>query len=198
MPPATIFCNRCGFASAEDARFCQRCGATFSTAASSAPFVSPPVAAPVAVALSHYAGFWIRVVAAFLDTLLLFSAAFPVRMLLGSAITLIAMDSHFPTYEMLHVRRLARIAMGIAMGWAYKAGFESSLYKVTLGKLAVGVRVTDLEGRRLSLMHATARYFSKIISIMTAGIGYVMAGFDSRKQALHDRIAGTLVTYRCD
>ena len=134
--------------------------------------------------------------ASLLDTLALFAALFPLRMMLGSAITLIGMDRNVPTHEMLHMRQIARIVIGMALSWAYKAGMESSAYQATLGKLAVGVKVTDLEGRRLSLAHASARYFSKIIFSLILGIGYIMAGFDSKKRALHDRIAGTLVTYR--
>jgi len=144
----------------------------------------------------HYGGFWIRVLASLLDTLLLFAASFPVRMLLGSAVTLLGMDTQIPMHELLLARRLIRIAIGIAMQWAYKAGMESSQLQATVGKLATRLKVTDLEGNRLSFAHATGRYFAKFLSTLTLGIGYLMVGFDRQKQGLHDRIAGTLVTYR--
>jgi len=57
----------------------------------------------------------------------------------------------------------------------------------------MGIRVTDLEGRRVSFGRATARHFSKILSGLICDIGYVMAGFTERKQGLHDMIASTLV-----
>ena len=58
------------------------------------------------------------------------------------------------------------------------------------------LKVTDLEGRRLTFARACARFFAKWLSLITLGLGYAMAGFDEQKQALHDRVAGTLVLYR--
>lgn len=150
------------------------------------------------IAMPHYGGFWIRVAAALVDALLLFSAAFPVRLLLGSAVTLFGMDAQMPVHEMLLVRRWVRIAVGIAIAWAYRAGMGSSRYQATLGKMAMRLKVVDLEGKRLYLGHATARYFARYLCLLTFGIGYLMVGFDEQKQGLHDRIAGTLVLYRGD
>ena len=74
---------------------------------------------------------------------------------------------------------------------------ESSERQATFGKAAVSVYVTDDKGQRLSFGHASGRFFSKIISGMIPfGIGYIMAGFTAKKQALHDMIAGTLVMKR--
>jgi uncharacterized RDD family membrane protein YckC len=184
---ASIFCNRCGFPSADDAQFCQRCGATLGVRS------AVPVVPPSQIAMPHYAGFWIRVAAALVDTLLLFTAGFPIRIVVGSVVTLLGTDVQMPVHELLLVRRWVRIAVAIAIGWAYKAGMESSRYQATLGKMAMRLRVTDLEGNRLSLSHATARYFAKYLSLLTLGIGYLMVGFDKQKQGLHDRIAETLV-----
>jgi uncharacterized RDD family membrane protein YckC len=71
---------------------------------------------------------------------------------------------------------------------------ESSPYQGTLGKMALGLIVTDLQGRPLSFARASGRFFGKIITGMIPfGIGYIMAGFTEKKQALHDMIAGCLV-----
>ena len=59
--------------------------------------------------------------------------------------------------------------------------------------MALQLQVTDMDGNRISFMRATGRHFGKIISNMTILIGYIMAGFTERKQALHDIIAGCLV-----
>ena len=134
--------------------------------------------------------------AALIDTFLLLAVIFPVRMLLGSAVVLVGLNANLPNHETMLVRRLIRLAIGIAIAWAYKAGLESSTYQATLGKMAARLRVTDQEGRRISLARATARYFSKYLSAAALGLGYVMVGFDDEKQGLHDRIAGTLVLYR--
>ena len=83
------------------------------------------------------------------------------------------------------------------LGWLYFAGMESSERQATFGKSVVSLRVTDLEGRRLSFKHATGRFFAKIVSgLIPLAIGYIMAGFTEKKQALHDMIAGTLVLQR--
>jgi uncharacterized RDD family membrane protein YckC len=59
--------------------------------------------------------------------------------------------------------------------------------------MALSMKVTDLQGNRISFARATGRHFAKYISAMILLIGYIMAGFTERKQALHDMIAGTLV-----
>jgi uncharacterized RDD family membrane protein YckC len=75
----------------------------------------------------------------------------------------------------------------------YYAIQESSAKQATLGKQALGIVVTDLEGKRIDLVKATIRSFSKYISGLILLIGYIMAAFTEKKQALHDIIAGTLV-----
>ncbi len=83
------------------------------------------------------------------------------------------------------------------VGWLYFAGMESSERQATFGKAAMSLRVTSTEGQRLSFGHASGRYFAKIITgLIPFGIGWVMAGFTAKKQALHDMIAGTLVMKR--
>jgi uncharacterized RDD family membrane protein YckC len=79
------------------------------------------------------------------------------------------------------------------VGWLYFALMESSSHQATLGKMALGIRVTDLQGGRLTFGRATARFFGKIVSGLICYIGFIMAAFTERKQALHDMIAGTLV-----
>jgi len=80
--------------------------------------------------------------------------------------------------------------------WCYYAGLESSPLQATIGKLAVGLYVTDNKGERISFGRATARHFSKIISNIILLLGYCLAGWTSKKQALHDIISGCLVLKR--
>jgi len=77
--------------------------------------------------------------------------------------------------------------------WLYEAFMESSSYQATLGKMIFGMKVTDLNGNRISFGRATGRHFAKWLSAMILGIGYIMVGFTERKQGLHDLLAGTLV-----
>jgi uncharacterized RDD family membrane protein YckC len=81
-------------------------------------------------------------------------------------------------------------------GWLYFAMMESSNKMATLGKMAIGIKVTDLNGNRISFGRATGRYFAKILSGMILMIGYIMAGFTEKKQALHDMIASCLVVMK--
>jgi uncharacterized RDD family membrane protein YckC len=77
--------------------------------------------------------------------------------------------------------------------WLYFAGLESSRRQATLGKLALGIRVTDLAGRRVAFARASGRHFAKVLSSLCLLVGFVMAAFTRRKQTLHDIVAGCLV-----
>jgi uncharacterized RDD family membrane protein YckC len=70
---------------------------------------------------------------------------------------------------------------------------ESSPKQGTLGKMALGIVVTDMDSRRISFGRATGRYFAKILSGLILGIGFLMVAFTEKKQGLHDILAGTLV-----
>jgi len=81
----------------------------------------------------------------------------------------------------------------VILTWLYYTLSESSGSQATLGKKALGLVVTDEAGHRISFGRANGRYFGKIISGLLLCIGYLMAAFTDRKQALHDIMAGTLV-----
>ena len=85
------------------------------------------------------------------------------------------------------------ILISAVLKWLYYALLESSSWQATLGKKALGLEVTDLERRRIGFGRATGRTFAKIISAMILYIGFLMAGFTEKKQALHDMMAGCLV-----
>lgn len=83
--------------------------------------------------------------------------------------------------------------LALMLSWIYYASMESSSWQATLGKKILGLRVTDLAGNRITFARASGRFFGKILSGMILGIGFLMAGFTARKQALHDILAGCLV-----
>jgi uncharacterized RDD family membrane protein YckC len=71
---------------------------------------------------------------------------------------------------------------------------ESSSWQGTLGKRALSIEVTDMAGQRISFGRASGRHFSKLITnLIPFAIGYILAGFTEKKQALHDMIASCLV-----
>jgi uncharacterized RDD family membrane protein YckC len=205
-----MYCSACGAALAEGAAFCSVCGkptgvpsaiqpdlATSTEAALPSAWGSAPVPAMAAKPQQvHYAGFWLRLVALIIDDIILqFVVGIPLVGMIGaerirdlSGLT----DPSELAAAMLPTLFLL-IVVTLAGSWLYFALLESSSWQATPGKKALGLYVTDLEGRRISFGRASIRYFGKIISGLTLGIGYVMAGFTERKQALHDIIAGCLV-----
>lgn len=84
-------------------------------------------------------------------------------------------------------------AICIIVDWLYFALMESSKKQATLGKMIVGIKVTDLTGNKISFGRATCRYFAKILSSLILGFGYIIAAFTEKKQALHDILAGCVV-----
>lgn len=77
--------------------------------------------------------------------------------------------------------------------WLYNALLHASRWQATVGKRAMGVIVTDLEGNRISFGKASLRFLGKLVSTFIFFLGYLPAAFTSRRQALHDMIGGTLV-----
>lgn len=134
-----------------------------------------------------YAGFWKRLIAFLIDWLVLglLLAAFGVLLTGSTAVTGMVEQS----------AGLLELA-GIILPWLYYAGMECSEHQATPGKLALNIRVTDLEGRRIGFLRATVRHFTKILSGMLLLIGYIMIAFTAKRQGLHDLIAGCLVVNR--
>ena len=88
----------------------------------------------------------------------------------------------------------ASAAIAAVAKWLYFAYLESGEKQATWGKQALGIYVTDLAGQRVAFGRATGRFFAKIVTgLIPLGIGFIMAGFTERRQALHDMIASTLV-----
>ena len=239
-----MYCTRCGNALTEGAAFCRTCGqavgprpeaeipADASQVAS--PFDAPPDAAPMGVsiplpasptlssALFPYAGFWLRLVAHFIDSAVL-SIAFGV--IIAIAIASVGWDrirqarpgllvdaanfdqlsgmvqTNFQYRGSLNFLAPAIIGAivsvilaSIVVIWLYYASMESSAKQGTVGKMVLGLSVTDLYGRRISFARASGRFFSKFITgMIPLFIGYIMAGITEKKQALHDILASCLV-----
>ena len=198
-----MFCSRCGQDVPEGTQFCRSCGQEVGVSAA-APQGDPPISAAVNISRPlSYAGFWLRFVAYLIDGLILgipFSiVVFGLFAMLGGFGIMMRHREVDPRAAaavfapMFLVFMLAMIFF-IGLQWLYFAGMESSDRQATFGKSAMSLRVANLEGQRLSFGHATGRFFSKLISgLIPLGIGYIMAGFTEKKQALHDMIAGTLV-----
>lgn len=146
-----------------------------------------------------YAGFWKRFVAYIIDSALLGFVGFIVSLPFLGMLGVGAMSAHDDpdaasgiVMAAIGAYLLILGAMAV-VGWLYFALMESSGPQGTLGKMALGIKVTDMQGNRISFARASGRYFGKIVSSLVLNIGYIMAGFTQQKQALHDMIAGCLV-----
>jgi len=129
---------------------------------------------------TEYGGFGQRFLAVLIDGVILFVACLviriPLRMTLGAILS-----------------GLIMIPIQMLAGIAYEVYFLSSPKQATIGKQAMGLIVTDINGAPIDMGKAALRSVGKIISSLILLLGYIMAAFTERKQALHDIIAGTLV-----
>ena len=158
------------------------------------PYSSAPTQYSAAAPLAgvQYGGFWIRVVAAVIDAVILRVVVAPVGFIFGS-LGMAGMMTGLPHRGLRLFGGGLTFILLLFGSWLYEAFMESSSYQATLGKMIFGMKVTDLNGNRISFERATGRHFAKWLSGMILGIGYIMVAFTERKQGLHDLLAGTLV-----
>jgi uncharacterized RDD family membrane protein YckC/Tfp pilus assembly major pilin PilA len=145
-----------------------------------------------------HAGFWRRVAAWFIDALILglfFTAARWIWAVSIGASFLIpgVTTAGNPVVDAWPGLDLRVQASGILAGWLYYALCESSGWQATPGKLALALKVTDEYGRPIGFGRATGRYFGKYVSALIFCIGFLLAGWTRRKQALQDLMAGCCV-----
>jgi uncharacterized RDD family membrane protein YckC len=175
-----MYCEKCGTYNPDDTAICLNCGAYIPTT-------------------PQYAGFWKRFLAAIFDTFLVAVVGGPISVILGvilgsvagSFVGILGNDYFFPALFSTVFFFIAGIFL--VLRWLYFAIMESSSHQATFGKELMGIRVTDMNGRRISFWRATLRHFAKILSAMVYYLGYLMIGFTRKKQGLHDLISGCLV-----
>ena len=128
-----------------------------------------------------YAGFWKRFVAHTVDCVVL----------------TVAMDAIWPRLQLLSEVVEGSVffqgLLQIGLWWLYFAGMESTTPQGTLGKMMLGIKVTDIPGNRITFVDATFRHFGKVFSALPFFAGFFMAGFTRRKQAFHDWMTGCVI-----
>jgi uncharacterized RDD family membrane protein YckC len=152
--------------------------------------------------LVQFGGFWLRLLAVFIDGIILLV---PMGILqafllapLGSPVAQMPTNPNAAPEEFL--RGLTQVFGLLGVSWlvstvigcAYETFFIVR-FAATPGKMAVGVKVVRPDGSKIDTGRAIGRYFAKALSGMILCIGYMMAGFDSQKRALHDMICDTRV-----
>lgn len=164
----------------------------------------PPLVAmhvPEVAVEPDFAGFWLRFGAWVIDYLVLMVpfTAISLTMGLGGAMTaLLGQMEHDQAAAISAYAEAVRpiTYVLLVIGFAYYAFFESSRWQATPGKLAVGIRVTDTDGRRLGIGRAAGRNLVRLINAVSFFIPmvfYVVAAFTQRKQGVHDLMASTYV-----
>jgi uncharacterized RDD family membrane protein YckC len=143
-----------------------------------------------------YAGFWLRFLAKLIDGIVNFVIQTVVNLGLAGVffgsfifqpkVTDPAMLGKFMAYQGASL--LINLTFGLTYYW-----FFLSRYAATPGKMALGFKVVRSDGSALTTGRIIGRYFSEMLSAMILLIGYIMAGFDDERRALHDRICDTRV-----
>jgi uncharacterized RDD family membrane protein YckC len=151
-----------------------------STPAAYTPPVDQPPPLPAA---APYGGFWVRFAAHFVDGFIIWLLT-----VVLVVIWVVAVE-----FEGSDIASILWSLSFVTVGQFYHAYYVSSAKMATPGKRLCGLYVTDVDGHRLSFMHALGRNVAALLSYLTLYIGFFMAGFTERRQALHDKVAGTLV-----
>ena len=215
-----MYCSKCGLSLAAGAAFCGSCGTPTGTPAAAVARTTAPTpyvggsshaayADPAGLVVSQgfsYAGFWLRVVASLIDGVIMGLAG---GVLFVPLFILSGVGAHIGGLAQRHGQPdpallvgffgmiLVFAAISLLIQWLYHAYLESGEKQATWGKQALGLYVTDLMGNPVTFGRSSGRFFAKIITgMIPLGIGYIMAGFTERKQALHDMIASCLILRR--
>jgi len=168
-----MFCGRCGTNNPDVAQFCQSCGASLPAAGvAAAPAPSGDIRS---LPTTAFGGFWMRFIAVIIDTVILGG----IGGIAGAIVAFTGSDD-------------AASGAGVLATVVYDVG-APVLWGAHVGKLVFGYRLVTADGKRLTVGTAFLRYLCTYLSAIVFLIGYITAAFDSRKQAWHDKIAGTYV-----
>lgn len=169
-------CAFCGNTQ-QPASYCLRCGGALPVKTTA----TPPT----------YAGFWIRVAAAIIDSIVVWTLQIVLTIVLGAMAGLLSPDMDGESIASLIVFALFSGAVGIA----YYVVFTGACGQ-TPGKMVMRLKVMRSDGSAITYGRAALREIvGKFVSGITLGVGYLMVAFDLRKQGLHDKIADTCVIH---
>jgi len=177
-----MYCQKCGAQNDDQAAVCGKCGTNLQEATLGRS--TPATAGPPAV---QYAGFCRRLAAYLIDQFIMqipYILTIPVILVVG----IFMPESWVKTalmYAFMIVYLVAYLLYGPLM--------ESSRHQATVGKQALGIMVTDVDGKRISFARAVGRNLGKLVSAIIYYVGFFMIAFTKKKQGLHDMIANCVV-----
>jgi len=158
----------------------------------------------------RYAGFWIRTIATFIDSILILAVVIPLLTLIyGSEYWLKPIDIQSlwnVLFSLIEERNHFGHGIIIHGFWDFVLNFLFPLIAVILfwhaksatpGKLILGLTIVDANtGDKPSTWQFIVRYFAYLVAILPFFLGFFWIAFDGRKQGWHDKLANTLVVYR--
>lgn len=182
-------CTSCGNPVLPDGKFCLFCGDVLAETPTGETPKTSVVSSGVASegpGPPEYAGFWLRVWAACIDVILEALAALLITAIVDVAMRLISPQFGLSPITARYVTGIVFIFVLTIGSWLYCAFAESSNWRATIGKRVMGLQVETAGGDRLNFGQASTRHFMKFLSLFTAAVGFMMAGWTKRCQALHD------------
>jgi uncharacterized RDD family membrane protein YckC len=185
-----LICPGCGSGALDNARFCHQCGTTLTG--------TPPnrlsETGSLSLPRSQYGAIWRRFFASVIDFGIVGAVVAPTLLLFFWCIELLTSTTKLLDIETgRFIAGIGAVVLTIIADWLYNAKMISSPRQATYGKQFMRLKVTDVQGNRISFAQATGRYFAKFLSMFAAFVGFVIAIFTKRKQALHDIVALTVV-----
>lgn len=134
----------------------------------------------------HYAGFWLRVGASIIDTVLLLAITLPLLVSIYGWDYFDGTQSGFVAGTADFLISWAGPAVAVIVFWVYKSA--------TPGKMMLSARIVDATtGQPPSVGQSVGRYFAYYLSLLPLGLGFLWVAFDPRKQGWHDKLANTFV-----
>ncbi len=190
---ATV-CPNCGEDVLERARYCHVCGESLQTQRREPIMMKEPDA--VSHVPGEYAPVWRRFLAGLIDVSIVLLVVLPGVIaffwVVEIATSLLGMDREGGRF----LAGMAAVLLGVIGDWLYHARMQSSPRQATYGKQFMALKVTGLGGEPISFAQATGRHFAKFLSTFALMVGFLIAAITSKKQALHDMVAGTVVVRR--
>ena len=187
-------CPVCGGVTSDGGVFCPQCRQK------TKPNVAPVATDSAVRVLTHsrqeedvYASVWRRFCASIFDALLVSAILSPLTVLLVWVMEAYHTEIGLSEFKSRTAVGTAAVLLWIVCFGLYNASGEASVHQATPGKRLFKLKVVSLSRGRLTLQQATGRYYAKFLSTFALLAGFAIAIFHSRKQSLHDIIAGTVV-----
>ena len=186
-------CPSCGEDLLGQAKFCHHCGRALGPVRMEARAENIQPVAPV---VAEYAPIWRRGLASVFDVAIIVTVVLPGVIAFFWLVEVFTAWVGMEPDDSRSIAGFAAVLLWLIADWLYHAMMNSSRRQATFGKYYLGMKVTGLAGEPLSFAQSTGRHFAKFLSTFPVLIGFFIAPFTRRKQALHDMVAGTLVLRR--